>query len=759
MANQTGQSSGIPQLNRNLPVSTDIPQVQYATQAPGNVGAFSSDAHALANSLDQINSLVNDRMDRQASEQGEQQGTVAGGAGDVPLKDDGTIRGQAFDAAAARTMLATHDVAARQAADRIYLANRDNPAALQTQLNAYSSGVLSSNMPDVVKAQFKNDFGNISNAYTADAGLRVVNQQMDSDKAAYLQSLDQRQKTVENLAKAPLTPQSTAALANEVDSLKKFAVSYGPKGAFTLGGVDYPADNTRAGITSAADIQQLVQQTSDHAKEMSALGGFMQQPTLQAQQSYMLKFQQAFADGQGGFDLEHYDRTMKQMHVMLDQKEALTRGQVEAVKGSFETVNKQMENGFSPGADAVNAIQTQATATGDPVAMALGRQAQGLFQFQQAARQMPPAQLQDWINSTRSTLNASAAQGHAPDPLAVAQVEMGQKLLTNMSTELQRDPLSWGARVGLVNVAPLDGTPAAAASRLASAHTVAAHYNTPLQVLTSEEAQQFKNVWDQGNPDQRTALVQQVQSNFGNDAVSAFNDLAKTSPGIANVGALLASNPDAHIQTVRDYATGDMLLAGKDKTLPESGQLASHQSTVLGDVYGFAPLAQQAVLDTASRLYAARAARQGLAPEDFKNSQPAQTIYDKGLQESAGAWWDRAGKQYGGIIEQKYGHNIVLPPNMTEDDFNNTLKSMTDADLQHVSVGGAVPKYSTGRVMSANDLRDKYLISVGAGKYILADKNPKIVDPNAPNANSYIHGSGMNGVYEMDLTGFKGGGK
>lgn len=746
MANETGQSSGIPQLNRNLGVSNDIPQVQYATQAPGNVSAFSEDAHALANSLDNINSLVNDRMDRQAAEAGQQAGTVAGANGDVPLTNDGTIRGEAYDAAAVRTMLATHDIAARQAADRIYLQNRDNPGALKTQLAAYASGVMSSNMPDVVKAEFKNNFGNISNAYTSDAANRALAQQMDSDKAAYLQSLDQRQKTVENLAKAPLTQQSSVALASELDGLKKFAVSYGPKGAFTLAGVNYPADNKRAGITSAADIEQLVKQTGDHAKEMSVIGGFLQQPNPLAQENYMLKFQQKFADGTGDFDLEQYDRTFKQMHVMLEQNKALQNGQLEAIKGSFETVQKQMENGFSPGADAVNAIVTQSTATGNPAAMMLGRQAQGLFQFQQAARQMQPAQLQDWINTTRSAANQAAAAGHAPDPLTVSQVEMGQKLLTNMGTELKRDPLSWGARVGLVNVAPLDGTPQAAAARLQAAHTVATHYNTPLQVLTSEEADKFKNMWDQGNPDQRTALVQQVQQNFGNDAISAFSDLAKTSPGIANVGALLASSP-AHIQTVRDYAIGDSMLASKDNPLPKVNKLTDAQSSALGDAYGFAPGAQQAVLDTASRLYAARAVRQGLTPDNF-----SEDLYNKALQESAGAWWDRDGKQYGGIVDQKWGHNIVLPANTTESQFNAKIKSLSDADLQKASVGGHAPIYQSGQAFTADNFRDAYLISSGPGRYIVSTVNPK---KNGQPV--FLHGSNPQGLYEFDMSKLPGG--
>ncbi len=764
MANYTGDQTPVPHASRDIGTVQDLPLrfMRYGGASPGNIGDFAGDAQALAGSFNEINNRVNGQLDQMAAQQGATAGAAAGANGDVPLKQNGTISGDAYDAAAVRTMVAQHDIQARQAADRIYLQNQGNPAALKSQLDAYANGVMSSNMPEQVKTQFQVNFGNIAATYMDSAQAQQQRQVMDSDRASYLASLDQRQQTIDNLAlNAENDPKAAASLGQQLSDLRQFAVSYGPKGAFTLDGVNYPADPTRAGISSATDIEKLMQGMNSRAKETRVFGKFMQLPTTQAQQNYAAAFEKAFASGQspdGGANpltLEQSQRLLGQMHQILGQKKALAAGQMSSLKSAVSGVQQQMEQGFSPGSDVISSIVTQAQATGDPAGLALGHMAQGMYDFQQMARQETPVQLQDWLNAARTHANAGAAQGQGPDPLLVSQVDMGQKLLANMQTELKRDPLSWGARVGLVPLQPLDGTPQAAQARIEAAHTVAQHYGTPLQLLTASEAQTWKSQWAQGTPDQKVSMIEQIQQQFGGDAKAAYNDLSTASPAIANVGAMFASSP-AHLQTLKDFAAGDTLMASGDKQYTQwmttsKNDIQTAQQNVFGDAYNYFPAAGAAVSATAARLYTARAAREGKT-DGFESG-----LYNDALQEAAGAWTDKDGVQHGGIMKQRSNglfsgsHYIVLPPNMTQAQFKNTMGALNDAALKNISVGGAAPVYADGEPMTADNLRDAWLISAGPGRYLVSTANPSSGNP------VFVHGSGPGGRYEIDLSQLHGG--
>ena len=750
MASRTGQSQPIPRLDRSTGVSADIGQVRYATTAPGGIGAFSQAAHSLANSLSGINNKINNRLDKIASEEAKAAGIVKGASGEeITLREAGTISGDAFNASVVRTMQARHDVEARQEADRLYLEHRDNPDALTTHLKAYSNGVQASNIPEVVKAQFDLNFSRLSSTYIRDAALRAESLQQDSDRAAMTVSLEERQKTIEKLAmRAGNDDEAAVMLAQELDSLKIFALEYAPRGAFTLDGIDYPADPTRAGTMSLENIQMQLLQTAEYAKTTRVFGKFMQEPTLQAQVNYAAAFQKEFSDGTGEFDLAQSEQLLSQMGSVIRQKQIIANGQVAVIKNSVDAMQKQMEGGFSPGKENVDALVMKAQASGSPEAVVFGRQISGIFQFHDVARKSSPPELQDWINTARVRLNQSAEEGLEPDPLVMAQVRMGERLLSNMSSELVRDSLSWGARVGLVPLAPLDGTPESAAVRLQAAHTVSAHYNTPLQLLTSEDAVDWKNRWGQGTLDERVVMVSQIQETFGKDAVTAFDAIAEKAPGLGNVGALLASNPSAHRQTVYDYSAGAVIFAdGKGKKLPSSKDMAETEADTFGNVYGFSPSAQIAVLDTAAHLYAVRALRQGKASDDFDDD-----IYNHALLTASGALWDKNGVQHGGIIEQKKDNMIVLPANMTENSFNDLIENLTDNDLPRIGIGGGIPLYSNGRRMTAKEFKDAFLISTGNGRYLISTVNPKTEGQPV-----FVQGSNPQGLYEIDISLISGG--
>jgi hypothetical protein len=746
VANQTGQGVAIPELNRQSPEITGAPAVSFGTTPKADLSSWGKSFGELADTLHGVSARINQRLDRIAQDQGEAAGTVQGATGDVPLAMDGTIRGEAFDAAATRAMLANHDNLARAATEQIYLQNKDNPGALQAKLKAYRDGVMSSSMPDPVKAEFGLSYDRMTQPYISDAAQRQESLTISADQAAATQNIDQRRKTIEHIQLFTQNDAKAAVdTAAEIKSLQDFAIAHGPKGAFTFNGVQYPADARRGGAYTLEQIQSLMQETTDHAKEKRVLGKFLQadssvgpygpQAPLQAQQNVYKAFEQEFKTGNSGFTLEQYDRLASSMRADINRKEADQRGAVEAVTRGLAQANSMIESGYNPGPDMVAALSARASATGDAAAIGEASQVKNLMAFQDEARTLRPDQLQGWLNSEQARLAPGAS------PFEAKRAELGQKLLNNMNTELQRDPLSWASRVGLVKGAPLTLTdPSSFQQRLKDAATVSAHYGVDPPLMTAEEASSWKNSWDAATPDAKVAMVAALQHGFGTDAPFAFQSLAKSSPGLANVGGLLASS-QAHMDTVRDYAIGDAALVAKENPLPDHAQLEDRRAATLGDAYGFSPGAAQGVNETADRLYAARALRQGKTNKDFD-----QDLYDDCLKEASGGWKDKAGDWHGGIDTQKSNHMFVLPPNMTRDQFDSLTKQLTPEALQVASVGGKAPRYAGGQVMTPDELRDGFLISSGPGRYLVSTVNPRKKGQPV-----YLQGGNKQGLYEIDL--------
>ncbi|MBL8713242.1 MAG: hypothetical protein JNM12_10100 [Alphaproteobacteria bacterium] len=730
MVNRTGQSYNIPQADRRQQESAAPLAASYATTAPGNISSMAEPAKMLANSLQAQSRRIEERLDRIAVDEGEAQGMMQAAEGDVPVRRDGTMRGAAYDQAAMRTMLARHDIDARRNAEELFLKHKENPAALAKGLDGYMQGVLQSSLDGQLKAQFKINFSEISNAYLSEAKRHAEARAHAAAAAAFTDARDGRLKSIQDIALFEQDDEkASTSLASQIADLGKFAIEQGKT----------PAEAKRL-TEQATELARNYRWRGKFLQADSPVGQYGPQIPIQAQRRVMKAFDEEFKSGNSGLSLEAYDALGSKMRADLNRAEAQHNGALSLIGKGISSAQRLIEDGYNPGQDQLEALQAQAAQTGDPAAVAATGQVKALWEFQDAARTLRPDQLQGWINGEQARLQKS---GNVSE-FEAGRAEMAEKLLTSMNTELQRDPLSWASRVGIVQPAPLDfGNPQSFAKRQTDAETVAQHYGVTPPLMTNEEVAQWSSQWNQSTPDQKLGMVTALQAGFGADAVHAYEAIAKDAPGLANVGGLLSQAPAAHMQTARDFTVGDTLLAGKDKTLPASNLLQERASEVLGDVYGYAPGAHDAVLETAKRLYAARASRAGLTPADFD-----EKIYDRALREASGAWYDKQGKQYGGVTEQRRGHYVVLPANTTEDQFADMLDKITDADLAALSVGGATPRYSTGRVMTADELRSAYLISSGPGRYLVSETNPKA-------AAVFVQGSNATGHFEIDLAKLK----
>lgn len=167
MANQTGQSYPIAQLTRQTGLAADSPVVQYATQAPGNIGAFSDDAKTLSGVLQQLALNVEDRKDLYAADEAARAGALAGDQPGLPQRQDvATIRGKAFNMAAADAVKNRLDLEAHKAIDDYELQHPADPVGFEKKADSFLQGA-------VIGLQGYDS--QLASKYQADFGLQKQN--------------------------------------------------------------------------------------------------------------------------------------------------------------------------------------------------------------------------------------------------------------------------------------------------------------------------------------------------------------------------------------------------------------------------------------------------------------------------------------------------------------------------------------------------------------------------------------------------------
>lgn len=738
MANRTGRGQDLPKLQRGSVRATDIPNVRLSMTSGTNTDQGEA-IMRLSNTFSAIGSRLDDRVDAIARQESLDEGLRAGRNDDVSLRQDGTIRGEAFDRGAVRSMASRHQVEARTALEGFYDQYKHDPVKLEKQFEAYRKGRMQSDLPEMVKEQFNYDYDRISRAYISDAKDRAETINRQEFQVNALQEFEARQNTIQNMAlRSGYDEASNIDLAAEIDQYQAAAIKLGPKEAFTLNGVEYPADEGRAGVLDLVGIQSSINSVTDMAKQNKVLGQFYKKEGYQEKQAFFDKFQQNFQDGNSEFDFDQVNFLSREMQGQLSKDAALLKGQVKRVSTSIDQFKKQLKEGFDPGEDALKSIEAEAQLTNEPDIQMLAAAGRELYNFQKSYRLASPVDLENFINEERSRFNA---EKRAPNALEAERLEIAEGMLSSMSKALKVDPLSWGNRVGLVslNDLGLGSDQYDFQERLNQAYAVSEHYGTPLQVLTEEENTVLVSEFEKGDLDRKQQILTNFALGFGEDAPSALSDIADKSPYMGHLLGLISTDKSLY-PSVRDALSGEIILKEGIKSLPAESNYRGYINEEYGTAFAFSPSTYSGAVDVAEKIYTARASRRGLNnPDNFDDD-----IYKRALQEAAGAIFDRDGNQYGGIGEWN-GRQLVVPVEYSIDQFEDTISSLTDDDLTRLSVGGAKPAYGDGEILKAEDLDDYYLISVGDGRYLVSTTDPYEEGP------SFLAGSGRNGLYEIDL--------
>lgn len=315
---------------------------------------------------------------------------------------------------------------------------------------------------------------------------------------------------------------------------------------------------------------------------------------------------------------------------------------------------------------------------------------------------------------------------------SVEDVEFARTQIAEVRKNLTVDPLGVAESFGIIPATPpiaLDGLKDPAALRDALAYrrgaalAAANHFGVPVRYFRPGEAAQVVSQ-AMANPDAMVAFTLNVTQSFGKDTPAAMREISEDGPVMAHAVGLSVSTGDASL--ARDVAAISLMKARKDYSvkMPEAGRLETRGSTFLAGALASQPQMQHAALATANLLFEKMAAEQGFDPADIKtDGSVADLAYRRALDRALG------GQKIAGIDTGGLGLvndlQIIVPPLMAKERPDELLGGLTAKQLERLSPLGSI----NGVPVSASQIRDGYLVSVGDGLYRVTTNDPQGDDP------------------------------
>lgn len=699
-----------------LRLSSDVPVVGPSTREigvrmPSSGGAEAANTQAAAfgsaeRDLAQLGETIGKYADHAAQVEGAREGKLAGLDPEFRPSRSLTIRGEAFDRAGLETYKST--------------------VAIEVENDIQTGG-------DLRKKR--------------DAWLARVPEEIRPDVTHQFRRAELVQaRTAAREVAARATAEATGSLQTEIDTMIRSL----HQRAFSLG-LDATADatlSTDIGLIDKAlrrvgpDGKPLVtpetaRKLLDHARETVAdarlLGAFDRASGLPAKLAFIDKFEADWKSSTGlasVYDLKGFQRISGQLRAAMAVDTGRERMRTAALSEDIGSVLKMAEKGYAPSSEQLAGLRARVEATGDPELTGRLALIEDVADFQTVARKSAPEEIEAYAARLRADMTSRGA-----NPLAIARVEMAERLAGEARRELKTDALGWASRVGFAAVAPIDAsTPekleASLKVRLAQAPVIAGHFRLDTaQYLRPEERRQLASLASQGGENLMT-LTGTISRVAGPAATSIMAEIFPESPVVATLGGHVSAVGTTGV--ARDVADGIALMRAEVpkggvpfKSIAPSADAARTLAVAAhgGSLNGLGRT-EQALIAATNAAYEVRARRRGLTEVDgdlwkstFHELIGARTI---GGVEYGGLSVGRPGRFWGGT------GTVIVPPNVRNDGFRKLVESVRVADF-----GDAPPRYGDGRPVDPADLRRAMLMPAGDGRYWLnladADSPPRFL--------------------------------
>jgi len=681
--------------------------------APKDFRGISGALGSIGNSLGKVEERINNSLDKQAAIEGRGAGIAAGQADELALMTDKTIRGRAFNQAALSTFQARSEIKISGELDAAFKINKNDPNAVQAAFDDIRVESLKGS-PDQAAPGINNLIDKRLLVALEASGRIHEENVLSANRASAADQLTALSRSIEQSAFVLTGDERAASMV--IDGFMDFKdalISYGPRGEFEFDGETFPIDPARTGVFRPEDMQRMMQQLNDGVIENKVLGKFDRAPGVAAKMAVRDSLRPAWAEG----DLDLSEASLTSLENRLDGDIRALRTENSAgnraLANKVTRINSLVEKGFSIRPDDWSVVQAEVAANGDTVLAETLENAKALSLWQNELVQLTPVELQSVVNEQRNSISSEEGIRSFEQ---VRRLEVSERLLTEMKRELNRDPISWATRVGIIKSEPLTLEGPEALDSMERRHAqgleVAAQYGIEAKFLTDEEVSGLSVALPEMTVDNKILLANTISGGFGPDAGSVLERVADDNGSFAHVGGLVHNGSQGNVDVARRILQGNLARVGqKTNILPPKSDLAAVFSDVAGTALATS-VTRETVIDAAKDLYTQAGLLMGLTSDEFDDE-----LYAKSLNEAAGAVFIN-GTQYGGFADYQ-GNEIVLPRNMTIDEFDDRLSDITDDEIKS-GIFVDIPRHVNGTIATADEINDGLLIPVGEGVYAVA---------------------------------------
>lgn len=466
----------------------------------------------------------------------------------------------------------------------------------------------------------------------------------------------------------------------------------------------------RAVIKHENGSQPYAPEQIQHGVEAALEGKALPEPAKSATQT---------RTGSSSFNLGTWEQQQKWVSLAETEQKRLEserRQRVSEGKEVLATVKDRLSQGLQLPEEEMAVVDTLVSQLQDPKLSATWNTMQETQRLTAAMRNLAPAELEQLINTQ---LQPAAMKDGATEREAM-QLEIGQKMLTNMRTEIARDPLSWATKTG-ADVQPVDFNNVSTIARRAStARAVAERYGLEpsAAIFTASEKEQLKTAMDNMDDTSKLRLARNMRLGYGDSFYSALSSLSEKDKAFTQAAWLATEVPQSEGLAL-DIFRGQRILKEQPELKPTEKEKQETLAGVVGDAFINMPKALPGIVEAADALYVARV---GVAKEFDTRA------YQQAVQDVVGA---RDGK---GGIGNLNGSSYLLPAGVSEDIFERFLQAAKPEDVATMAVGGGAPQTARGKPITMPELYREFTFrNIGYNVFaVYDDEGRPVANPKGP---------------------------
>ncbi len=284
----------------------------------------------------------------------------------------------------------------------------------------------------------------------------------------------------------------------------------------------------------------------------------------------------------------------------------------------------------------------------------------------------------------------------------------------------QSDPLGQAQQGGLVALAPLDysgpeGLNASLDARKSEAEAVAGIYGTPLTYLRPQEQAALSTAL-MSSPDLLPGFAASVVEIFGNDAPAFLGEISDSGPAIARATGIYLANGDMSIVADISRVLADRADGTYKINMPSDSKFSLVTAQVLGGAFGALPAEPGAVSGVAQLLFEQKANLEGFDPKEVdKPGTRANEAYRAAVLRALGQR-NVGGVQFGGLVDFN-GQATLVPPGMAAPALGAIMDNLSDRDMAAL---GPVGEGENALVVTTDQIKGGHLVAVADGQYRVA---------------------------------------